>query len=115
MILGYGRTNAALEYAYKDRSGVWQPRIRTCGTGLSYHMILPGQELKSLEYMSHKAEWRSGIRYREVSWVDRLPELIQRRVNNYPQTKWGTAWSRDVAVPPMVEVEEAGENLAALE
>ena len=112
---GYSKTTPLLKFERKDSSGAWQPRIVGCGTGLSDKMLMPGQEVESREYISGKSVWRSGLNYRRVSWLDRLPEKIRWKIGFYPQMRWETVWSREHADPAMVDVQAGEESVVALE
>ncbi|HEX7860607.1 MAG TPA: hypothetical protein VF773_09795 [Verrucomicrobiae bacterium] len=99
---GYGKTNAVLEQTYRDPSGAWEPRIgMMCGTGLSYHMIWPGEVFAGREYISRQAKWRIGFQFRDVEWFDRIPKALQREINYTPRANWNTQWSREFTAGPV--------------
>lgn len=99
---GYGGSIPALESAQRDATGLWQPRIRYCGVGLTYFCILPGQEIRCAELMYHTSPWRSGISYRKASFYDRLPAKLQRHAYFLAGAshQWITEWSSEITPPP---------------
>ena len=94
---GYSKDSPATDLVHRDRDGAgeWQGRMLMCGTGLRDCALMPGEQIRTTNYVYGVGEWRMGLRYWKPRFVDGLPLRVQAVLWRYlPQSySYQTAWS----------------------
>ena len=94
---GYSQGNPLSEVVHKDTLGNWQNRIRMCGTGLNDYLLLPGEQVRTTNYIYGAGVWRVRLDYTKPTFWDRLPRDMQRFLSFIPRSYGPTheAWTTE--------------------
>jgi hypothetical protein len=83
---GYSQGSPLSEVAHKGASGNWQNPIGKCGLGLNDYFLLPGEQVRTTNYIYGAGVWRVRLDYTKPTFRDRLPRDMQRFLSFIPRS-----------------------------
>jgi hypothetical protein len=109
---GYSKESPAADLVHRDSAGEWQGRILRCGTGLVDCSLMPGEAIRTTNYVSGVGEWKLGLHYWKARFIDGLPIRVRFQLSFLPQSKtYRTTWSAvqsgfatELVAPPVEEL-----------
>jgi hypothetical protein len=89
---GYSKENPAADLVFRDVAGEWQSRILRCGTGLIECRLMPGEQVRTTNYVYGVGEWKMGLHYYKPRFMDGL--RVRALLAFVPQrSAYQTTWS----------------------
>src|SRR5687768_230877 len=113
---GYSKESPAADLVHRDSAGEWQGRILRCGTGLVECRLMPGEQIRTTNYVYGLGEWKMGLHYSKPRFVDGLPVRVRALLAFLPQRSgYQTTWSAVQKGFATELVEPAVEDFAVVE
>ena len=94
----------------------WQGRILRCGTGLRECTLMPGETIRTTNYVHGVGEWKMGLHYSKPRFMDGLPMRVRALLAFVPQRNaYQTTWSAVHSGFPMELMTAPVEDFAVVE
>ena len=91
---GYSKESPRTDLVHRDSTGEWQGRMLMCGTGLRDCRLMPGETIRTTNYVSGAGEWKLGLHYWKPRFIDSLPMRVRLQLSFLQQSKtYRTTWS----------------------